>query len=358
MVLSVQDRHAIEVVYLEKGWSAERILKEFPSRGWKRSTVRDLIAKIKETGSSDRREGSGRPKTATTEENLAFVLTRAMSDREEPGTSLSVREMAAQLDVSQGSIVNIKKELNIKSFTRIITPRMNAGAKERRSERAEFLSASVTEENVPNLVFYDEKDLTLERPINRQTDRVCGRGITKRDVSPERLFHHTSRFSKKIMVCGAVSYRGKSKLVIVDPQHVKVNSAVFQDVLKKLLPSVRKLYPGNEWIWVQDSAPSHSSHSTQAFLTANTPSFVPADAWPPHSPDLNPLDYHVWSELRERVYRGRSTPFDTLEELGAAAQAAWKAIPLRNVQRSIDHFRNRLQLVAEREGGPIQHLER
>ena len=43
------------MIYQEKGWTAERILQEFPARGWKRSTVRDLIAKIKETGSSDRR---------------------------------------------------------------------------------------------------------------------------------------------------------------------------------------------------------------------------------------------------------------------------------------------------------------
>ena len=68
----------------------------------------------------------------------------------------------------------------------------------------------------------------------------------------------------------------------------------------------------------------------------------------------------VWTDLRERVYRGRNAPFATLEELGAAVKAAWKEIPLENiqVQRSIDRFRGRLQLVAEREGGPIQHLAR
>ena len=112
------------------------------------------------------------------------------------------------------------------------------------------------------------------------------------------------------------------------------------------------------WIWVQVSAPSHRSHSTQAFLEAHTPSFVPYDVWPPPSPDLNPLDYHVWTDLRERVYRGRNASFATLEELGAAVKAAWKEIPLENIQRSIDRFRGRLQLVAKREGGPIQHLAR
>ena len=70
MVLSDVDRHAIEVIFKEKGWSAERIIEEFPGRVWKRSTIRDLIPKIKGTGTSDRREGSGRPRTARTTENL------------------------------------------------------------------------------------------------------------------------------------------------------------------------------------------------------------------------------------------------------------------------------------------------
>ena len=59
------DKHEIEVIYLEKKWNAGRIVKEFPSKGWKKSTVHDLIKKIEETGSSDRRPGSGRPRTVS-----------------------------------------------------------------------------------------------------------------------------------------------------------------------------------------------------------------------------------------------------------------------------------------------------
>ncbi|CAG0904644.1 unnamed protein product [Cyprideis torosa] len=41
-----RDKHAIEVIYKEKGWSASRICQEFPSRGWNRTTVHDLLKKI------------------------------------------------------------------------------------------------------------------------------------------------------------------------------------------------------------------------------------------------------------------------------------------------------------------------
>ena len=65
--------------------------------------------------------------------------------------------------------------------------------------------------------------------------------------------------------------------------------------------------------------------------------------------------YHVWGELRERVYAGRTDAFATLDELAAAAKKAWREIPLDNIQNSIQRFRERLELVATADGGPIQH---
>lgn len=358
MPISEKDRHTIETVFLEKGWSARKMCAEFPSRGWAVMSVQNIIKKVRETGSSDRRPGSGRPATAVVQENMEFVLTRSTSDKEAPGTSMSERQMAAELDISQRSVGRMKKLMDIRTFTRITTPRMTAGAKQRRSERADFLYASLTAEDIPRIVFYDEKDLTLERPINRQTDRVCGVGVNKRDVSPERLFHETSRFSRKVMVCGAVSMRGKSTLVVIDPQKVKVDSEEYQRVLRQLFPSVRRLYPEDNWIFLQDSAPSHRSNSTQEFLAEQTPTFIPPDAWPPNSPDLNPLDYLVWGELRRRVYAGRTDAFGSLEELGEAAKQAWREIPMEHIRKAIERFQGRLELVAANDGGPIQHMAR
>jgi len=35
--------------------------------------------------------------------------------------------------------------------------------------------------------------------------------------------------------------------------------------------------------------------------------------WPPNSPDLNPVDYSVWSILQEKVYKTRVTDLDDLK---------------------------------------------
>jgi len=36
-----------------------------------------------------------------------------------------------------------------------------------------------------------------------------------------------------------------------------------------------------------------------------TPEFIPPTLWPPNSPDLNPVDYKVWSVMQEKVYKKR-----------------------------------------------------
>ena len=51
------------------------------------------------------------------------------------------------------------------------------------------------------------------------------------------------------------------------------------------------------FIFQQDSANAHTARVTQEWLHANGPEMIEMiekDQWPPNSPDLNPLDYHVW----------------------------------------------------------------
>ena len=40
-------------------------------------------------------------------------------------------------------------------------------------------------------------------------------------------------------------------------------------------------------------------------LSSATPDLIPPTLWPPNSPDLNPVDYKLWSAMEERVYRSK-----------------------------------------------------
>ena len=82
MGLSQGDKAVIQVLAAEKGYGARRLLREFPDRGWKHSTVADFLKKVRETGSGDRRPGSERPRTARTDENIATVSELICSDED------------------------------------------------------------------------------------------------------------------------------------------------------------------------------------------------------------------------------------------------------------------------------------
>jgi len=54
-------------------YNASRLLAEFPDKRWTKRSINRLFQKLRETGSVDRRVGSGRPCSARTEENIDLV---------------------------------------------------------------------------------------------------------------------------------------------------------------------------------------------------------------------------------------------------------------------------------------------
>ena len=52
--LTDDNKILIKALRLEKGWSALTMMREFPSRKWKKSTLFDLIKRIDKTGKTDR----------------------------------------------------------------------------------------------------------------------------------------------------------------------------------------------------------------------------------------------------------------------------------------------------------------
>ena len=101
----------------------------------------------------------------------------------------------------------------------------------------------------------------------------------------------------------------KQNYFFMDPRKTKVNQKTYIDFLKTFLLPECRLYPDNDFVFMQDSAPSLHAKATQNFLGDNTPDFISSQEWTMHSPDLNPLDYSVWDILQELVYEGRREPF-------------------------------------------------
>jgi len=74
-VFGDEDKILIKSLYL-KGYTAKRLTDEFPEKSWTKRGADKLFKKLRDTGTLNRRPGSGRPRSACTEENAKLFLQK------------------------------------------------------------------------------------------------------------------------------------------------------------------------------------------------------------------------------------------------------------------------------------------
>jgi len=62
--------------FVFEGYTAKRLTDEFPEKSWTKRAVKKLIKKLRDTGTVNRRPGSGTPRSARTEENAKLLLQK------------------------------------------------------------------------------------------------------------------------------------------------------------------------------------------------------------------------------------------------------------------------------------------
>ena len=224
-----------------------------------------------------------------------------------------------------------------KQYKRIKTPRMSEGTKKRRTEKAGALAERFSNKrSVEKCVWQDEKDFTLEVPLNHQNSRVYGKN-RKGDISDDRLFHNINRQSKKVMVSACITWYGATKPFFVNNKGLKVNAKRYKTLLEKeLLSNIESMMKRKDWIFIQDSASSHRANLVQDFLSEKlNKRFVKYSEWPPTSPDCNPLDYYFWEQVQRKVYENRfNRAFENENALKRRIRRVWP-----EVSRDIEEIR-------------------
>lgn len=355
MGLSFEDRIFIKNLYELKHYGAKRLMKEFPSKQWKKSTLNYYLKHLRETGVITRKEGSGRPKSARTVEAIADVNDLVLSQEGKPKTHCTTRQIARKTGLHQATVVRIiHDDLQLKCLKKRQAQQLTAKHCETRLDRANLLLVSFPVHAVDFIFFTDEKIFSVAPPVNMQNDRLYVPVATKKkEVDPERLLRTRPTFSKSVMVSVAVSKLGLSDVIFVEPG-VKVNGAYYRDVLlaQHMLPAIRRI-AGDCFVFQQDNAPAHRARETVQFLQRETPSFIPPDMWPPNSPDLNPVDYKIWGYVQEQVYQKE---IHDVHELKQRLVEVWGRLPQNIVNKAIDEWRKRLRACVRAEGCHFEHI--
>ena len=95
----------------------------------------------------------------------------------------------------------------------------------------------------------------------------------------------------------------------------------------------------------QDENPEKFQHKN------GLPSFIKKNEWPASSPDLNPLDYSIWSVLESRA---NAEAHNSVESLKRAITEAFKSLDQEMINRAIDNWPRRLNAVIAANGGHFE----
>ena len=339
----------------EQGLGAKAIKKVYPEKQWSLTTLKRLCRQINENESIiERKKASGRPKSVRTTENISKVHELICSQEDRPGTSKSTREIARAVGISEGSVRNIaKSDIGLSSFKRTPVQVINEATRQKRLTRSKSLLRRLTVQKSKRVFFTDEKIFYISPPVNSQNNRLWCAG-RKRDVDPKRLLVERAKFSAHVMVSAGISYAGKGRLHFVADK-AKINADYYvNSLLPQLIEDCEKLMPGS-FIFQQDGAPAHTARQTQEWLALKCPEMINKDEWPPNSPDLNPLDYHVWGAMLHMYQKYTPKPTNKTE-LQAVLEKIWDDLPQQSVEKAIMSFRKRLQMCVKADGGHIEQL--
>ena len=116
------------------------------------------------------------------------------------------------------------------------------------------------------------------------------------------------------MVFGGIASDGN-----VMPPHfievgLKINTVQYMKILERVvLAWIIENYDLKHVMFIQDLAPAYGAKTVRKFLKKQLPFFVRKDVWPSSSPDLNPCDCWLWSEVEKMSNNKRHNTVESLK---------------------------------------------
>lgn len=328
--------------------------RKYPAlKPFSRFQIRRIVKKFDEFGTvNDRRPGnSGRHRDGRSSENVDMVR-----DIIEEAPKKSIRrvlgEIQSNIDIGRSTVQRIMKEdLNLKPYRIQVMQHLKDTDI---MSRFDFANWVLENSDIMQTVWFsDEAHFNLNGQVNKQNLRYWS--TTRPEFYEERPLH-----CERVTVWAAMSSTG-----VIGPYFYEesgktatVTAERYITILRtKFIPALRKITDMDTVWYQQDGAAPHTANVVLNFLTQVFPSrhiSLKTDfEWPPHSPDLNPLDFFMWGYLKERVY---SPPPANLKELKSAIRREMRRISAETCKSTIQNFMKRSALVVQESGRHFEHI--
>lgn len=315
------------------------IVKKLQHHNIKRLFVYRTIARYNRTGSEIPAKPVGRGRFKRTPETIKAVRERIRRNPVRSG-----RQLAKDMNMHHKTMQTIlKKDKGLIAYKK----RLVAGLTDKnKSERVKRCKAILKRHGGQDIIFSDEKLFCLERPLNRQNDRVYGISISNIPMAARSIPRYQN--TSAVMVFGAFSQKGKLPLKF-NEKGVKINKEYYlKEVLQgHVLPKAKALYGEDPYVFQQDSAPAHKAKLVQAWCKSNFPDFISTEEWPASLPDLNPLDFFGWGYLLKELQHKK---IFSLEQFKQVLSQIWDEISQEMVRVSCESFFKRCRLCVKAKG--------
>lgn len=357
-------RPAACYLVLEKKMTRKKVAEIF---GVDKRRVYTAIDGYEETGEHKNCKGSGRKRTARDEEHIEQVKElldlNNHTKRHNGESGNSTRKIAKKLNISQMSADRIlKDDLKLRPWKKTKGQKLTESQKKNRLDRAKALKERFANGKQRQILFTDEKFFPIEEAFNHQNDRIWAEEKPSND---ERVVQRQMK-PKGVMVWMGVGYNAKAPLIFVK-SGLKIDTDLYRrEILKPVKRWAIEHYGvdengyWNDWTFQQDSAPSHASFKenpekfkipTQKWLDENFSDFITKDEWPATSPDLNVLDYCIWSIIESEV---NAEAHNSVESLKEAIEIAFENLDQEVINRAVDNWMKRLDKVIAAKGGHFE----
>lgn len=349
--LSLEDRILLLELFIKNHESTTETFRNFRRiRGLKEktdpcspSTLRSLLTRFRETGSVGDKSRSGRPSLA--EERSGDV--EEIVQNSEGATS--VRKISYATSIPTASVHRIlTKVLELRDYKFQIVPVLSEENKENRCRFAQQMLEEISDDPyfLNNILFTDEACFHLNGVISNHYCRIWS------SENPHATVERGLNASKVTV------WVGFSRTLRLTPYFFdgNVNGEKYRNMIsEKVIPDLKSQRAFSKTIFQQDGASSHTAHETISLLKRNFRSRLLSlrgdREWPPHSPDLNPLDYFLWAQLKREVFAKNPK---TLNQLRQFIDESFVNLPQAVLSASIDNFPFRLLAVLANEGGHIE----
>ena len=327
--------------HCRKGLSPAQIFKKM--KGFvSLSGVYKAVKRFKETGNCSPRVRST-PKRPVRTKNLI----KQIREKLRRNSGRSIRKLAREASVSSATIHRVlRDDLKVKPYKKVKRQLLSEASKLKRLQRSKILLNFLHDGTQLPILWTDEKLFTVQAIHNTQNDRNW---IESRNSIPvERRTSFRRQKPASVMVWAGVTSSGlKTPLIFIDVG-VKINQHVYLDMLKdKVFPWVQKAMGETGITFQQDGATSHTAKKVQDWCKSNFKSFWTKELWPPSSPDLNPMDFGIWSILEQKACTSSHMSVAALKK---KLTKSWSEIDENTIRATCDQIIPRLRKVITQKG--------